>query len=467
MKIVILAGGSGTRLWPLSRQSLPKQFLHFGESHSLLQKTLLRFLKIFSPSDLLIITNQDYYHLVKQQAIQIDPHLLSQIVIEPEKRSTAPAICLAVAVLQEKMGARPEECFLVSSSDHLISPETLFLEKILEAEKVAAQGHHVIFGIRPSKPETGYGYIRSKQTEKSPTLSVLEFIEKPSKHLAEQFLVSGDYFWNAGIFLFQIATFLEDLCLHQEEMHRLALQGPAKLLEGFHLLPELSIDYALLEYSSRIQMMPLDLSWSDIGSWDGVYEVLSKDSFDNVKLGTVLDIGTRSCLLMSEKRLLATVDVEDLIVIDSDDALLIAKKGQSQKVKLLVETLKEKGSKAASEHRTIYRPWGSYTILEEGERYKIKRITVDPGQKLSLQLHYHRSEHWVVVKGAAKVTVDDKEVLLHENESIYVPKSTTHRLENPGKVSLELIEVQVGEYVGEDDIVRFDDVYGRVEVGQL
>ncbi len=467
MKIVILAGGSGTRLWPLSRQSLPKQFLHFGESHSLLQKTLLRFLKIFSPGDLLILTSQDYYHLVKSQAEQIDPLLTGQIVIEPEKRNTAPAICLSVAVLQEKLGAGKEECFLVSSSDHLISPESLFLEKILEAEKVAASGQHIVFGIRPSKPETGYGYIRVKDSEKTTTHEVLEFVEKPSREKAEAFLKSGDYFWNAGIFLFQISTFLEDLALYQKQMQQIASQSVPELLRDFHLLPELSIDYALLEYSNRIQMMPLDLSWSDIGSWDGVYEVLSKDSSDNVKVGPVLDMGTRSCLLMTSKRLIATVDIEDLIVIDSDDALLIAKKGQSQKVKLLVEKLKEKGSKAASEHRTLHRPWGSYTILEEGERYKIKRITVDPGQKLSLQLHYHRSEHWVVVKGTAKVTVDDKEVLLHENESIYVPKSTTHRLENPGKVSLELIEVQVGEYVGEDDIVRFDDVYGRVETSTL
>lgn len=460
MKIVILAGGSGTRLWPLSRQSFPKQFLHFGQKHSLLQKTTLRFLKNYSPKDLLIITNQDYYHLVKQQLQEINPSLTQQIFIEPEKRNTAPAICLAVKILQEQMGAKPDECFLVSSSDHIISPEEDFIESMKSAEKVAAQGYNVVFGVRPTKPETGYGYIRYVPS-KEPACKVLEFVEKPSIDRAQQFLLSGDYLWNAGIFLFQISTFLKEFSIYQSEMAAHLSANTEHLVQNFHLLPEISIDYALLEHTKKIQVVPLNLTWSDIGSWDGVYETLPKDGNDNVKMGHVVDIDTQGCLLMSSKHLIATIGVEDLLVVESDDALLIAKKGYSQQVKALVDQLKEQGSKTASEHRTMHRPWGRYLILEEGERYKIKRITVDPGQKLSLQLHYHRSEHWVVVKGTAKVTLNQSETLLHENESIYVPKSTMHRLENPGKVPLEMIEVQVGEYVGEDDIVRYNDIYGR------
>ncbi len=462
MKVIILAGGSGMRLWPLSRQSFPKQFLHFGQSHSLLQKTLLRFLKIFPPGDLLIITNQEYAHLVKQQAEEIHRELHSQIVLEPEKRNTAPAICLGVKYLQERMGAKENECFLVSSSDHILSPEEFFLEKIGEAQKIASKGYHVIFGIRPTKPETGYGYIRYRKTKRD-FYEVVEFSEKPSQERAQQFLFSGDYLWNMGIFLFRISTFLEDLALHQAEMHNHLLGKLEQLIHSFPLLPALSIDYALLEYSNKIQVMPVDVSWSDIGSWDGVYDALPKDSAGNIKVGNILDMETKNSLLISDKQLIAAIGIEDLLIIGSDDALLVAKKGHSQKVKALVEQLQGNGSKTAIEHRTIHRPWGLYTILEEGERYKIKRITVDPKQKLSLQLHYHRSEHWVVVQGTAKVTLDDKEILLHENESVYVPKSTAHRLENPGKVPLEIIEAQVGEYVGEDDIVRLDDIYGRAE----
>lgn len=463
MKVIILAGGSGTRLWPLSRGSFPKQFLHFGEEKTLLQKTLARFLPLASPSDFLIVTTQEYYHLVKAQAAEIDPQLEKQILLEPERKNTAPAIVLAVKYMQEKMQVQDDECFIVSSSDHIISPEKTFLNALGIAEKVARQGSHVTFGIHPNKPETGYGYIKTLPTDDSSVFQVEKFIEKPDYATAQRYLMSGDYLWNSGIFVFQMGTFLSEV-----EKYAPALSTAGKSLkeffEDFSTLPEISIDYALMEKSQKTMVIPLQLTWSDVGSWDSVYEVLEKDQNQNVKIGNVLDIDTKNCLIFGGNRLISTIGLEDLLIVETEDALFIGKKGESQRVKGLVDQLKKQNVKQSSEHLTTHRPWGKYTILEEGLRYKIKRIVVDPGQRLSLQMHYHRSEHWVVVKGTAKVTLAEKEILLHENESVYVPKSITHRLENPGKVSLELIEVQVGEYVGEDDIVRFEDVYGRTQM---
>lgn len=461
MKIIILAGGSGTRLWPFSRNAFPKQFLNFGDGQSLLQKTILRFFPIASPADMLIVTNQDYYHLVKAQAGAIDPLLERQILVEPERKNTAPAICLAVKYLQDFLGCKEEECFLVSSSDHIMTPESVFMEAVGQAEQVASQGWHVIFGIRPHKPETGYGYVRGSPTENSSIWKVDRFVEKPDYALAQEYLLSGQYLWNSGIFLFQIGSFLRELESYCPSIASLAKGSFKELGTSFSEMPDISIDYALMEKSSRVMVMPLEVSWSDVGSWDSVYDVLEKDHNQNVKVGNVLDIDTKNCLIMGGKRLISTIGLEDLIVIETDDALLIGRKGESQRVKHLVEELKKRKAKEPYEHMTSHRPWGKFTVLEEGERYKIKRIVVEPGQKLSLQKHYHRSEHWIVVKGTANVTVGETVKLVHENESIYVPKGEVHRLENPGKVMLELIEVQVGEYVGEDDIVRLEDVYQR------
>lgn len=462
MKIIILAGGSGTRLWPISRHSFPKQFLPLGDSKTLLQKTLLRFLKVFAPEDFLIITNQDYFHIVKYQAEEIHPTLQRQILLEPLKKNTAPAIALGVKFLQERGHLSEDECILVSPSDYVISSEDLFLEKIQEAAKFAKKGFHLTFGIQPHKPESGYGYIRFKKGSAS-CLDVDAFIEKPSTEKAAEYLKSGQYLWNSGIFLFHVDTLLQELKTYSPEITHQMEGNFQEMFEDFASMPDISIDYALMEKSTRNKVMPLNLSWSDMGSWDSVYETLEKDQNENVKIGNVVDLETHNCLIMGGKRLISTIGLEDLLIIETEDAILIAKKGESQKVKPLIEKLKATHKKEITEHRTIHRPWGTYTILEEGERYKIKHILVQSLQKLSLQLHYHRSEHWVVIRGTAKVTLDDKEILLHENESIYVDKSTMHRLENPGKVPLEIIEVQVGEYVGEDDIVRFDDIYGRTK----
>lgn len=462
MKILILAGGSGTRLWPLSRRSYPKQFLPLGGQKTLLQKTLLRFLKLADPDDILIITHQDYLHIVKQQCKEIHPKLAHRILLEPEGKNTAPAIALGIKFLQERGELLDEESILVSASDHLISPEELFLEKVREAESIATQGFHITFGIWPTKPETGYGYIQFQEGS-SFCLNVASFKEKPTSSKAQEYLESGSYLWNSGIFLFHLKTLLEELKSHCPEIHQYMEGNFQELFEDFAKMPTISIDYALMEKSALNKVVPLNLSWSDVGSWDSVYDTLEKDENQNVKIGTVFDLETKNCLILGGKRLITTIGLEELIIIETEDALLVAKRGESQKVKGLLEKVKTLHQKEVHEHRTIQRPWGSYTILEEGERYKIKRILVQPLQKLSLQLHYHRSEHWVVVKGTAKVTLDDKEILVHENESIYVEKSTMHRLENPGKVPLELIEVQVGEYVGEDDIVRFEDIYGRTQ----
>ncbi len=436
--------------------------MHFGEKYSLLQKTIQRYLLLVPPSDLLIITNQNYFHLVKSQVSLLDPTLEKQILIEPDRKNTAPAICLGVKYLEEKCGVDPSECFLVSSSDHLIFPEDLFLQTLKEAEENARLGHHMVFGIRPQKPETGYGYIKVENPQINTPAKVEAFVEKPDYARAKEYVESGSYLWNSGIFFFQISSFLKEMEQFCPEIMKHYSNSFQEMLSHFGEMPDISIDYALLEKTARAFVIPLEINWSDIGSWDSVYDALEKDENLNVKRGNILDIDTKQCLILGGKRLIATIGLEDLLIIETDDALFIGKKGESQRVKQLVDALKEKNAKESSEHVTSHRPWGSFTVLEEGERYKIKRIVVLPQQRLSLQMHYHRSEHWVVVKGTAKVTIGEEEQLIHENEGIYISKSQVHRLENPGKVPLELIEVQVGEYVGEDDIVRLSDIYERI-----
>lgn len=462
MKQIILAGGGGSRLWPVSRNSFPKQFLHFGDKQSLLQKTVLRFYPAVAAKDILIVTNQDYYHLALKQLKSIDPAFEKQILVEPERKNTAPAIALAVKYFQEVLGVGEDESFLVSSADHVISPESTLLSVAREEESLVSKGHHLVFGIRPHKPETGYGYIKTGEPEGKNCLRVERFVEKPDLMTAQNYLLSGGYLWNAGMFLFHFGTFLKEMELHCPSITSL-LQGTfQETIARFSEMPDLSIDYALLEKSQSILVAPLDITWSDVGSWDSVYDLLEKDTNKNVKVGNVLDVNTNNCLIMGDRRLISTIGLDDLIIIDTEDALLIGKKGESQAVKQLAAEIKRRGAKEASEHVVTQRPWGSFTVLEEGERFKIKRILVEPEQRLSLQKHYHRNEHWVVVKGTAKVTVGEKETFVHENESVYISKSQVHRLENPGKVPLEVIEVQVGEYVGEDDIVRIEDIYQRV-----
>ena len=342
MKIIILAGGSGTRLWPYSRSCFPKQFLHFGDHRSLLQKTIERFVGRYPLSDIHILTNQAYYHLVKTQAKEISPELEKQILVEPERRNTAPAIALAVSYLIEQTKASPDDCFLVCSSDHLISPPEKFLEAIAQGEKSAVKGQHVIFGVRPHKPETGYGYIKSQGAPIDHAYAVEAFVEKPNFELAQRYLLEGNYLWNSGIFLFRIGTFLEEMKQHCPEIFE-KLQMPfQQFFSAFAELPDISIDYALMEKTKKTVVIPLDVTWSDVGSWDSVYDVLEKDDNQNVKIGNILDIDTQNCLIMGDKRLISTIGVQDLLVIETDDAIFIGKKGESQIVKNLVEELKRR-----------------------------------------------------------------------------------------------------------------------------
>jgi mannose-1-phosphate guanylyltransferase/mannose-6-phosphate isomerase len=435
-KCLILAGGSGSRLWPLSRSHYPKQFLKLVGDFSFLQLTLMRALKLFKAEDIHIITHKEAYALVKSQALAIHPQLVEKIIIEPSPRNTAPAIAFAIEEL-EAQGCDVNTPLLVCPADHLVAPDEAFCKQIKQGYEHAAAGKIVTFGIRPTKPETGYGYIHAEGH------TVLAFIEKPDQERALAFVLDGNYFWNAGIFLFKMSVMKEAF----------AQLAP-------NLAEPLSIDYAIMEKASNLAVVPLHLTWSDVGSWLSIYDLLEKDMQGNVKQGNVMALDTKNSLIISKKRLVTTIGLEDMIVVEAEDAVLVAPKSQAQKVKNLVGELQ--GCSQVQEPLTVERPWGSYTVLEEGNRFKIKRITVNPGAQLSLQMHYHRSEHWVVVKGTAEVTIQDQKQVVHEGQSIFVPKSAIHRVMNPGKVSLEIIEVQVGEYLGEDDIVRLEDIYGRL-----
>lgn len=473
MKAIILAGGSGTRLWPLSRKNYPKQFLKLNGEESLLQQTIKRVSRAVDPDGIVIMTNNDYkFHVLSDiQSLDHDLSALeSNIILEPAARNTGPALALGIKYCLENLGCNEDEIVFVCPSDHVIAPVEKFVDYLKSAHAAAARGHIVTFGIRPDRPETGYGYIQAGPPVPSVTeaaaggqyLTVERFVEKPDAPTAEEYLRAGTYYWNSGMFMFSIAAMAAEFRRHAPSIGAILDMTFDEVAARFDQTPCISIDYAVMEKSARVVTVPLDLHWNDIGSWDSLADVMQKDESGNVKSGDVLTIDTRDSLILAGKRLVATVGLDNCIVIETPDALLVARKGDTQKVKDVVNILKSGERREVEEHVTTYRPWGNYTVLEEGQRYKIKRVVVNPGEKLSLQMHYHRSEHWVVIKGAAKVTIGDaKETVIHENQSVFVPKTTLHRLENPGKVPLEIIEVQNGEYVGEDDIERFDDVYGR------
>ncbi len=467
---VILCGGSGTRLWPLSRDSYPKQFLKLAGELSLFQATLER-LRPLTDVAPMIVTNEQHRFLVAEQAHQIGIGN-AEIVLEPKAKNTAPAIAAAaLRALQRYPDAEP--VMVVLPSDHLMRNSSQFIDAVRAALESAESGDLVTFGIVPRGPETGFGYIKAAgaDTQTANPRWVAEFVEKPDLETARRYVDSGDYFWNSGMFLFRADRYLEELNHHSPLiLHacRSAVESGVRDLDFFRLdstaferSPSDSIDYAVMEKCQRVRMMPLDAGWSDIGSWSALWEVSSSDERGNSVTGDVITIDSTDSFVHSSHRLVATLGVHDLVVVETPDAVLVAHKSEAQKVKEIVTQLKHRERGEAHFHRKVYRPWGHYDSIDFGPRFQVKRIVVNPGECLSLQMHHHRAEHWIVVKGTAEVTCDTEVRLLSENQSTFIPLGSTHRLSNPGKIPLEIIEVQSGSYLGEDDIVRFSDDYGR------
>ncbi|SFV52078.1 Mannose-1-phosphate guanylyltransferase (GDP) [hydrothermal vent metagenome] len=453
MTNIILCGGSGTRLWPISRTLMPKQFVKLFDEKSLFQLTVERNSKVCDNQ--FIVSNTEQYFLALDQLEELN-RTNNKYLLEPIGRNTAPAIALACMALDK------EELVLVTPSDHLIKDEEEYAKVLLQAKELAQENNLVTFGITPTFAETGFGYIESGEEN-----SVKAFHEKPDFQTATAYVNAGNYYWNSGMFMFKAGVFLEELEKYAPKIYETcqkALSEPKDLIRIKHedmlAIPEDSIDYAVMEKSNIVKVIPSNIDWSDVGSFDALYEELPKDENGNTLNNKYISIDSKNNLIQGKDKYIATIDVQDLIIVDTGDALLVSKKGSSQKVKQVVAQIK-KISELHKIHLTAYRPWGTYTILEDTPGYKIKRIEVKPGKRLSLQKHYHRNEHWIVVSGAATVTVGEETKLIRPNESTYIKMGEVHRLANDGKIPVILIEAQVGEYTGEDDIVRLEDDFNR------
>ena len=463
--VLILAGGSGTRLWPLSREEMPKQFLAVcGSRHTLLQQTVTRVMRLTDEERVRVIASGKLKPLVAHQlsCMGLDGDF---VIEEPEARNTAPAIALGVATLKNA-GADDGDVVLVCPSDHIIADGQAFSEAVNTAVEAATTGRIVTFGIKPATPETGFGYIKTEGSGKC--LSVDSFVEKPDEPTARTYVESGKYFWNGGIFCFRIGDITAAYRDHFPEGAKIFDAEPKAAMKFFRASPKESIDYAVMEKARNITCVPLDAGWSDVGSWDAVYENSPLDGSGNAVSGNVSLDGGHDSLIIGGERLICGVDLDSMIVVDTPDALFISPRGSSQKLRGVVSKLSKAHRDEVAEAPVSARPWGTYSVLSKGARHKIKRIVVSPGGRLSLQYHLHRSEHWVVVQGTARVLICDqddgaaaREKLVHEGESVFVPKGWLHRLDNPGRLPLEIIEVQIGEYVGEDDISRVEDDYRR------
>ncbi|MDH4234352.1 MAG: mannose-1-phosphate guanylyltransferase/mannose-6-phosphate isomerase [Gallionella sp.] len=473
MKLIptILCGGAGSRLWPVSRELHPKPFIRLADGQSLLQKAWLRGVALPDVAETLTVTNRELLFKTEDEYREVagirHKGVSNSYVLEPFGRNTAPAI--AAAALQVAADHGEGAFMLVLAADHLISDQPAFAQAVAQALKLAAQGKLVTFGIRPESPETGYGYIEADGS------AVRRFVEKPSFEKAREYVESGRYLWNSGMFCFSAGTMLREMQQHCPDIlsaTRACLEQSRKAqgkgyvqveidAESFESVPDNSIDYAVMEKSKNVAVVSCSIGWSDIGSWSALGDLTAPDAQGNRIEGDVVLHDVSNCYIQSNLRIVGAVGIDNLIVIDTPDAILIADRNRAQDVKHLYARLKAEGHEAYRLHTTVHRPWGTYTVLEEGSRFKIKRIEVKPGARLSLQMHHHRSEHWIVVSGMAKIVNGDQETFVSTNESTYIPAGHKHRLENPGVIDLVMIEVQSGEYLGEDDIVRFDDVYGR------
>lgn len=471
MKItpVILSGGSGTRLWPVSRRHYPKQLLPLVNDTTLLQDAINRVANHDLFSSVLLIANEEHRFIVAEQVRDLEAEV-SEIILEPIGRNTAPAVALAALSL---LSQKDDALMLVMPSDHVVKDVASFQQAVKDAQPAALDGFMVTFGIVPTGPETGYGYIK-KGVESIGTEScfnLIDFVEKPDMETAQSYIDQGGYYWNAGIFLMSARQYIKELDIHAPdilEACKKAYEGSVRDLdflrldvENFIACRSESIDYAVMENTSRAAVVPVDMGWNDIGSWSALWGISEVDDDGNALQGEVVSINNKNCLIRSEGVDISAIGIHDLIIVSTKDAVLVANKSNAQDVKKVVDKLRERGSEKPDFHTIVHRPWGTYETTDSGDRFQVKRIVVKPGARLSLQKHHHRAEHWIVVKGTACVTCDDKEFLLTENQSTYVPLGAVHRLENPGKVPLHLIEVQSGSYLSEDDIVRIEDVYGR------
>jgi mannose-1-phosphate guanylyltransferase/mannose-6-phosphate isomerase len=470
---VILSGGAGTRLWPLSREHYPKPLMPLVSDRSLLQDTALRLDGVPDQGKAVYVCNEEHRFLVAEQVHQLDRQATT-IILEPEGRNTAPALTLAALYLVRN---DPDALMIVMPADHVMTRPQAFVEAVQQGRVEAEHGALVTFGIVPDRPETGYGYLRrGNALHGGAAFTVAEFVEKPDLPTAQRYLDSGDYYWNSGIFLMRAERWLTEV----ERFAPSILEHAGNAMQhgrqdcdffraskaDFLSCPSDSIDYAVMEKTDRVVVLPMDAGWSDVGAWPALWEICERDANGNVLRGDVLAEDTRNAFLVAQHRCLATVGVEDIIVVETADAVLVASKDKAQNVKAIVSRLKSQRRDEYKTHRQVYRPWGSYEGIDAGPRFQVKRLTVKPGAQLSLQMHHHRAEHWVVVKGTARVTCGDQVFNLHENESTYIPIGERHRLENPGNIPLEVIEIQSGSYLGEDDIVRFEDVYDRVQQSQ-
>jgi mannose-1-phosphate guanylyltransferase/mannose-6-phosphate isomerase len=466
---VLLSGGTGSRLWPLSREAYPKQLLPLVGAETMLQQTMMRAMDRGRFGRPLVVANQEHRFIIAEQLRGLGIGDAS-IVLEPFGRNTAPAAAVAaLCAVQDD----PEACILIMPADHAIADGDGFRAAVETGARAARQGHFVLFGMRPTEPATGYGYIQigAELPEAPGVHRVAAFVEKPERDLAERYVASGEHLWNGGIFLLPAQALLEEFERQAPDLlaqARAALAGATRDIDFLRLEPEafgqcrsISLDYAIMENTGRAVVVPADFGWTDVGSWSALWDIGAKDAGGNVLVGDVVAEGATTSYLRSDGPLVAALGVEDLVVVATPDVVLVAARNRDQDVKLLVERLKAEGREAASQAPQVHRPWGFYQSVHTGERFQVKRITVNPGAKLSLQKHFHRAEHWVVVNGTALVTRDSEQILLRENESVFLPLGCIHRLENPGRLPLNLIEVQSGPYLGEDDIVRIEDVYAR------